>query len=76
MSDSTKAWFHCNRYSAQEACEHCAGVIRHEPWCIAMDASVAYAYQIITQPEKLSVADALVLHALGVVWEESVEAAQ
>ena len=68
MSDTTKAWFHSNRYCAQEACEHCGGVIRHEPWCAAVDPAVAYAYQIIAQPEKLTVADALILHSLGVVW--------
>ena len=25
---------HSNQYSADSACEHCDGVIRHEPWCI------------------------------------------
>lgn len=72
MSDTTKAWFHANRYSAEEACEHCGGVVRHENWCIMIEPAVAYAYQIITQPEKLTLADALILHSLGVVWNVSV----
>jgi hypothetical protein len=62
------AWFHSNRYSAQSACEHCGGVVRHESWCITIDPVVYYAYQIVLDPSKLTLADALMLHALGVAW--------
>jgi hypothetical protein len=59
---------HSNKYSADLACGHCDGVIRHEPWCITQNASVRYAYQVITDPTYLSLADHLILHALGVAW--------
>jgi hypothetical protein len=72
MSDTTKAWFHSNRYNAQEACAHCGGIIRHEPGCITIDPTVAYAYQIIAEPDKLSLGDALILHSLGVLWDAKV----
>lgn len=70
MSDSVPVtWFHSNRYSAQSACEHCEGVVRHESWCITRDPVVYYAYQIVVEPGKLTVGDALILHSLGVTWE-------
>jgi hypothetical protein len=69
MSDTTKAWFHSNRYSAQEECCHCGGIIRHEPWCINIDPNVAYAYEVIAEPDKLSLGDALILRSLGVLWD-------
>lgn len=37
--------WHCeNQYSADSACAHCEGVIRHEPWCITQNADVRYAF--------------------------------
>ncbi len=69
MSNSIRTtWYHSNRYSADVACEHCAGIIRHEPWCITLSSNVHYAYQIVADPSKLSVGDALILHSLGVIW--------
>ncbi len=65
-------WFHSNRYSAESACEHCGGVVRHEPWCITVDSLVYYAYQIVADPSRLTIGDALILHALGVIWGENV----
>jgi len=61
-------WFHSNRYCAQAACEHCGGIIRHESWCITIDPVVYYAYQVVLDPTKLTLADSLILHALGVAW--------
>jgi hypothetical protein len=70
MSNSgPPAWFHSNRYSAQAACEHCDGVVRHESWCITRDPVVYYAYEIVVEPNKLTVGDTLILHSLGVTWE-------
>ncbi len=70
MSDPARSsTFHSNRYAADSACEHCEGIIRHEPWCITLDPTVYYAYQIVVEPDKLTPGDALVLHALGVTWE-------
>jgi hypothetical protein len=70
MADSNQAvfWYHSNRYNAQAACEHCEGVIRHEPWCITLDPAVYYAYQIVADPTKLTFGDILILHSLGVIW--------
>jgi hypothetical protein len=67
MSD-TQTRYHSNRYNAQAACEHCEGIIRHEPWCITLDPLVYYAYQIVADAGKISVGDALILHSLGVSW--------
>jgi hypothetical protein len=44
------------------------GIIRHERWCITLDPLVYYAYEIVAEPGKLSIGDALILHALGVRW--------
>ena len=69
MSDTTETTrYHSNRYNAQAACEHCEGIIRHEPWCITLDPLVYYAYQIVADPSKLTAGDALILHSLGVTW--------
>jgi len=62
------AIFHSNRYHAGEACEHCAGVIRHESWCLTRSALVRYAYEIVFDSNILTLADRLILHALGVNW--------
>jgi hypothetical protein len=70
MADGVPAFqYHSNRCHAAAACEHCEGIIRHEPWCITRHATVYYAYQIVADPSKLTRGDALILHSLGVVWE-------
>jgi hypothetical protein len=69
MSDeASKAWFHCNRYSARAACEHCDGVVRHEGWCIMLNPEVAYAHRILADSAALTVWDSLILHSLGAAW--------
>ena len=69
MADDTPTvWFHSNRYSEQVACEHCAGIIRHEPWCITANPLVNYAYEVVADPGKLTFGDALILHSLGAMW--------
>ena len=60
--------YHSNRHNAQAACQHCGGIVRHEPWCIKVDPVVSYAYQIVADPSNLTAGDALILHSLGVVW--------
>lgn len=62
------SWYHSNQYNAQAACEHCGGIVRHEHWCITCDALVQYAYGVVLDPEKLTLRDRLILHALGVSW--------
>jgi len=67
----TASWYHSNQYNAQATCEHCGGVIRHEKWCITCDAFVQYAYTVVLEPDKLTLRDRLILHALGVSWQGS-----
>jgi hypothetical protein len=69
-SKSPIAWYHCNLYNAAAACEHCGGIIRHEPWCIKVHPVVCYAFDIVEDPAKLTIADALALHSLGVTWNQ------
>jgi hypothetical protein len=52
------------------ACGHCHGTTEHEPWCITRDPQVFYAYQIVAEASKLSFADRLILHSLGVTWSD------
>ena len=59
---------HSNQYSAESACWHCAGIVRHEPWCSSQNASVQYAFLVVGYPEQLTLQDGLILHALGVTW--------
>ena len=68
MADNSATIFHSNRYNAQAACQHCDGVIRHEPWCVTLHPAVHYAYQIVADPSKLTIGDTLILHSLGVIW--------
>ncbi len=62
------ALFHSNQYCAASACEHCDGVIRHEPRCITRYGLVRYAYDVVLRAEKLSLQEQLILHALGAAW--------
>ena len=69
-SNGTTTWFHSNRYHAQAACQYCQGIIRHESWCLEADPGIAYAHDIIADPKQLTTADALILHSLGVRWDD------
>jgi len=64
-------WYHNNKYSADGACNHCGGVIRHEPWCITCNRAVAYAYGAVLNADRLNVEDRLILHALGAAWVQN-----
>ncbi len=61
-------WYQGDRYTTQSACRHCDGKIRHERWCPTRNPQVAYAYQVLADPSRLSLRDQLILHALGVCW--------
>jgi hypothetical protein len=57
-----------NHYNAEAACQHCGQMLQHEAWCITHNPVVQYAYQIISEPGKLTIGDTLILHSLGVTW--------
>jgi hypothetical protein len=59
---------HSNKYSAESACVHCQGVVRHEFWCATQSSNVHYAFQAVLDSNQLSLGDELILHALGVAW--------
>jgi hypothetical protein len=61
-----------NQFSAASACEHCQGIVRHEPFCITLNSRVLYAYEIILDACKLTPGDQILLHGMGVVWEGKV----
>ena len=67
-TSTTNPWIHSNRYSADAACEHCEGIVRHEPWCITRSSEVLYAFEAVLDADKLTMGDRLILHALGVAW--------
>ena len=46
-----------NQVSAASACEHCQGIIRHEPFCLTLNSRVLYAYEIILDACKLTPGD-------------------
>jgi hypothetical protein len=68
MFSNAATWYHTNRYTAQSACQHCGGIVRHERWCMTLAPNVQYAFGAVLEPEKLSLWDRLILHALGVSW--------
>jgi len=69
MFPADAASFYSNQYDPQATCEHCGGTAHHEKWCRSCDAVVRYAYAALSEPEKLTLRDRLILHALGVSWE-------
>ena len=71
FTNPAASWYHSNPSDPKSACEHCGGIIRHERWCITRDALVQYAYGAVLNPEKLSLTDRLILHALGVSWQKN-----
>ena len=64
-------WRHANQYSADSACSHCEGILSHEPWCSSQNARVRYALQAALHRDRLTTQDVLILHALGVIWDDS-----
>lgn len=61
-------WTHSNKYSAEAECEHCAGLVRHESWCITVSPTVIYAHEALLDAGQLSEGDRIILHGLGVAW--------
>ncbi len=61
---------HHHKGDVASACPHCLGVQGHEPWCATRAPHVQYAFEILLQPRKLTIGDALILHSLGVTWSD------
>ena len=59
-----------SRSTSSANCEHCQGLVEHEPWCITRDPKVQYAYAIVCDPCALTYRDSLILHSLGVTWRD------
>jgi len=57
-----------NPLTVGPVCDHCAGVTSHETWCVTCNAIVRYAYGAVMNGGRLTLADELSLHALGVEW--------
>lgn len=57
-------------------CEHCQGRIRHQPWCITRNATVAYVFAAALDLRELTREDQILLHALGVSWPSTVSASK
>jgi hypothetical protein len=62
---------HHNQHNIATACPNCLSIHGHEPWCASCVPSVQYAFEILAEPRKLTLGDALILHSLGVTWSES-----
>jgi hypothetical protein len=71
FANPAASWYHSSQNDSKSACEHCGAVGRHERWCITCDALVRYAYAAVLDPEKLTLIDTLILHALGTAWGEN-----
>jgi len=69
FANPAASWYHSPRYNAETGCEHCGGIVRHERWCITRDPLVRYAYEVVQEPDRLSFADRLALHGMGVSWK-------
>jgi len=57
-----------SQYTQGSICGHCSGVTSHETWCITRNTLVRYAFAILLNSRHLTLADELILHALGVEW--------
>src|SRR5437899_2259418 len=69
--NETNSAYRSNDSQDQSACAHCEGIFEHTAWCATQDLKVAYAYQIVTDASKVTFADSLILHSLGVRWTQS-----
>ena len=69
MPTNNVKWYHANRYNPLP-CEHCEGMIRHEPWCMFVAPAVLYAFEIVDDPNRLTLEGALMLHGMGVAWDK------
>ena len=71
FANPAASWYNSNNPNSPGICEYCGGIVRHQKWCITCDALVQYAYTVVLEPDKLSLRDRLILHALGVAWVQN-----
>jgi hypothetical protein len=70
MSDTNSASAcNSNSCSAPSPCAFCEGIFQHAAWCASRDPGASYAYQIVVNASKITLADSLILHSLGVAWD-------
>ena len=62
--------YNSNSCSAPSPCAFCEGIFQHAAWCASRDPGASYAYQIVVDASKITLADSLILHSLGVEWSE------
>ena len=60
--------YNSNSCSAPSPCAFCEGIFQHAAWCASRDPGASYAYQIVVDASKITLADSLILHSLGVEW--------
>ncbi len=70
MTDSQVRWYQFTRHDALSACKHCDEFARHDPWCMLVAPIGLCACHIQVDPSTLTIGDALILHALGLAWDE------
>jgi hypothetical protein len=68
MSQTKSASYYSNSSSVEAACLHCKAYSWHEHWCLTLNPTVRYAYEIVFYPGKLTAGDTIILHSLGVLW--------
>ena len=68
FANPAASWYYGNQPNTQSPCEHCAGILQHERWCVTCDPIVQYAYAIVLDAQTLTFRDGLILHSLGVAW--------
>lgn len=73
FANPAASWYHGNQPMTQAPCEHCAGILRHEKWCVTCDPIVQYAFGIVLDGKKLTFRDGLILHSLGVTWGSNIQ---
>ena len=69
VNGSSSIWHSISQCRVEAACEHCGKILQHETWCITQNPFVQYAVEIILDPHRLTIGDAIILHSLGVTWE-------
>jgi hypothetical protein len=55
------------------SCAVCSGMVHHEPWCVAVNKEIEYAFLLAANPATITEGDQIALHSLGVLWHSYTE---